>query len=430
MSSWLDKVKTDFKITFADNRDYYPKWVNAKKKFDANYTEFVFRGLEGSLVDRRLSRGTRYELELYFDNTDINGLSQDNLELSDVFYQSTKYTKDGVKCPPMTISHPFYGKFIAQPLGFEFDNTEYNVTKISTTIIETISEQSIAPKQIKKETIRSLANASINILSSNYNELVKIPSTTDVLAQTNVTNSINNDFSKSALIIQSDLDKLSNLYNLTMGYIQDGQSLVNSGINTIAYIESLALLPASFAMTTANRLATLITSINNLTSLATNAVNVTLNAYKYLFENIGATLLNAMNVTSVTPAPNDYVNANDVVNVIDDLVNTYNSYIITLDSLQSANGGMIGGYIPNATNLQTVTDIFLLTVNSLFDIVANSKIQYTVYLPEDSNIILVAYKYLGLQPDDSTIDAIISLNDLTLDELITLKKGRKIIYYA
>lgn len=421
--AWIEKIKTDLSLKFGDGNTYTPKWVNATKKYESNYTEFIFKGLSGSFVDRRLPRGTRYELELYFDATAINGVSQDNLDLSDAFFKSSIYN-DGIKSPSITLVHPFYGQLQVQSLGWEFDNTDLNVTKISGTVIETLQEFGLAYPESKPDVIQAKAQAVIRTFSDTYNRVVAIPSAQDILSQSQSANAVI-DSETGFIILQSDLDKLQNAYNAANGFIAMGEAAINQGINTFGYLAYLATLPATFAMTVVNRIAFLTACINNLTF---NSLLST--TQKLLWEEMAGLFQSSMYVSSVTGITNDYKNANDVISVADGLIAQYNAYMANLDTLQTATGGQLNSYFPDPANIQAITDIFLYTINALYDIAANSKKQYTVYLPQDSDIITVAYQYLGLQPDDSTIDAIINLNNLTLDEFITLPKGRAITYYA
>ena len=124
-ASWLDKINTDLKITFADGKSYYPKWVNAQRKYESNYTEFLFRGVKGSLIDRRLNKGMRYEVELYFDNTDIKGLVDDCIFSSTEFMKSSMYSSDNIHGDAFDLIHPFYGHTKVQHTGFEFDNSDF-----------------------------------------------------------------------------------------------------------------------------------------------------------------------------------------------------------------------------------------------------------------------------------------------------------------
>ena len=65
--------------------------------------------MPGSLLDRREIKGTRFNLEIYFQGAD-------HLDLSDDFIESAKDKRF------WTLTHPFYGKMFVQPLSMGVDN--------------------------------------------------------------------------------------------------------------------------------------------------------------------------------------------------------------------------------------------------------------------------------------------------------------------
>ena len=90
--------------------------------------EFNFPGVSGSLVSRRLPKGRRYALELYFQG-------EDNTTIADAFETSADDPR------PWTLSHPLYGQLTVQPLSLSFDNSKMNSTRVTGTVVETITDQ-------------------------------------------------------------------------------------------------------------------------------------------------------------------------------------------------------------------------------------------------------------------------------------------------
>ena len=329
------------------------------------------------------------------------------------------------KSPAFTVSHPLYGAFLAQHLGFEFDNSEYNVTKITGTIVETIKESKISYQVDAVSTVSSMWQSTNVIFQNNINSDIPQPKAREILSMSQSANAIYNS-ENGFLLVQTDLDKLRNAYNSAIAYINTAETAVEAGVNVFGYLLFLASLPATFTLSVLNRLQYL---QNSIASLPYQIASMTENE-KRIWESVAGALNLAMYGTVVTNITDDYTTVDDVNQVIAMLTNSYNNYIINIDAMQSSNGGVLGGYVANAQNIQSITDTYIFTVNTLYDIAANSKKPYTVYLQRADNFINVAYKYLGLLPDDSTMDSIIQLNNLSLDELILMQQGRKILYYA
>ena len=64
-------------------------------------------------------------------------------------------------------------------------------------------------------------------------------------------------------------------------------------------------------------------------------------------------------------------------------------------------------------------------------LLAENAAQQRIYRTEkDTNVILMAYKFYGLLPDDSTIQRVIDENNICLNEILQIKKGRDLVYYV
>ena len=120
-----------------------------------------------------------------------------------------------------------------------------------------------------------------------------------------------------------------------------------------------------------------------------------------------------------------------MVQVIDIITTAWNDYVRNLDDVQSTNGGREGSYIPDPTPVYGLGRLINYTITSLFTIAAGSKQQRTMYVADDITLAGLAYKVYGdLQPDDSTITLLRETNEIGMDELLIIQKGRKIIYYV
>jgi hypothetical protein len=71
----------------------------------------------------------------------------------------------------------------------------------------------------------------------------------------------------------------------------------------------------------------------------------------------------------------------------------------------------------------------MLTVSNLFDLAFDAQQERVVYLPKDSNLVLLTHKYMGLANDEN-MQRFREINNIKLKELFRIKKGRKIKYYV
>lgn len=404
--SWIERINTDFKITTGDTAQYFPKWLNANKSVEYNTAEFNFKGVSGSLVSRRLPKGRRYNIEIIFDGADC-------FDTSDAFDKSAANSK------AWTISHPVYGQIVVQPLGLSFDNSVYNITKITGQIVETIGTQALNTGVSAPDIVIASATASKQLFAETFAAEVPTPlvATTQVLRTNNdgLFNSI-----KDLVSDATDFTALTNIYNQANNALN---SDINDVVSTISLVQDVAFAPVYFVGKVAKRLAFLQLQFESI--LASLGITP---QKKAAYENNAAACVQAMCAASMTNT--DYITRNDVLDAVGVILGTYNQYVTNLDALQTDTGGEITSYVPNANAMFTLSDLVNYTVASLFDVAASAKQQRTMYVKEDTNLILLAYSLYGLIPDDSTIDALKADNSIGLNELLEIKKDRKIIYYV
>ena len=127
--SWVTRIR-DIQLTIVtgDGVEYRPLWKEARKNINFNREAFDFIGIRGTYVERKEVQGTQYPILLYFTGEDC-------IDVANRFEQSTRDPR------PWTIKHPFYDDLTVQPLNLEFDNTQYNVSKITGTLWETITQK-------------------------------------------------------------------------------------------------------------------------------------------------------------------------------------------------------------------------------------------------------------------------------------------------
>lgn len=406
--SWINKIQTNIQITTGDGRVYNPLYFLAPKTVEYNVSEFNFPNVEGTLVIRGTPKGAKHKLEIIFQG-------DDHLDQCLNFEISCKDKR------PWTLIHPFYGKLFVQPSSLSFDPTGYNTSVVTGELTETITDEypriTIDPKDksfFDSENTDESFNESFSNIQFKTSDVGNLSNSTDDLFQIGASSVKSGDQSNQYL----------NLYGLASSSIfnvfSDASFAATSISNFIQY-------PFQFEDNIQNRLNLL---INQFNVLGKELSNLTSPNDKKIYEFFAGSVVNAIIKTSLNPIGADYFNASSVYSVIDSVLNVYNLYIQNLDFLQTDNNGTVNSYVPTFKPLQSLSSLVNYTVSNLFTIAFGSRQERTLILENDSNVILLAHRFYGLQPDDSTINEFISTNSIGSNEYYEVLKGRKLIYYV
>jgi hypothetical protein len=405
--SWIEKINTDFIIVTGDNKSFKPKWLNATKAIEYNVAEFNFPDTAGTLVNRGTPKGRKYNLELYFQG-------DNNLDDADKFEKSANDPR------PWSISHPFYGTISVQPTDLLFDNSKYNITKITGSVVETIIDKSPKTSVNPQDKILSKTTPLGEKFSNSFVTNVK-PTSKDLSKLINWTGSTY-AVGKKAVKLTVDAEKYFNIFNEATAAVL---KITSFPLQAMIKIQALINYPAMFVNTVKNRIKTLVDQFN---VLRTTLKNVTNRSDKKVYEHNGGVMVAALTTAAVTNI--DYKSRNEVVAVINYIVTSYNTYLADLDSLQTTTAGTPESYVPDVDCMIALNEIVNLTVSNLLLIAIDSKQERSVLVEEDTNIVLLAHRFYGLTVEDSTLDDLIVTNNIGLNELLSIKKGRKILYYV
>jgi len=405
--SWIDKVSSDFIIVTGDGKSYRPLWLNAVKTFDFNVTEFEFINQQGGLIDRQEPRARRFNLSIFFEG-------ENNLEESEAFEQSS-FDKRA-----WTITHPYYGQIIVQPLGISFDNTKHNVSQITTTVVETITEE--FPQSVESNVDKIISDV------AETNELLSTPLANEQLSSSDIQDirTQNTSLYNRGKNVATGLDSETyfnafNTANNALFVIQDNP------IQSIIDLQYLALAPARFVQSTAIRFKLLSRQFNELRGLIPQTSD---KSKKIIYQSNLGTNLTAQTLSLATPIEGEYKTAIQVLDLAEELQVNYNNYITDLDSLMSDNGGELDSYIPNQEPLYALNDLVNFTIVNLINIALDSRRERSLILGYDTNIIELTHRLYGLDPSDDNINELMEQNNLSFDEILQIKHGRKIIYFV
>lgn len=404
--SWIEKIQDELIITTGDGKEYKPNWINATKTKDYNIAEFNFPNLAGTLVSRGTAMGRKFALELFFQG-------ENHLETSDAFERSADDRR------AWTLSHPFYGNIIVQPTSLSFDNTGYNITKITGTVIETITEDNPRTTVPPKEQIIRMQE-----MMSEDLELATTatPSAGDVDRSLATTEE---SFSQGVKIITlpEEFEEYNNAYNDALAAVN---TAIASPVLAMRALNTMLTQPAKFTLSVKTRIDCLINTFNTLRGTIDGIISV---AGKQFYQNQCSSVLGGMCLSVATPLDADFKNSVQAIDLIDKLLENYDLLIDDLDSLQTANGGNTTSFIPDPTILGDLSNMMSYTISNLYNIALNSRQERSIITEYDSNIILLTHRLYSLDPSDSNIDELIENNGWGLNHILGIKKGTKVIYY-
>jgi hypothetical protein len=404
--SWIERIKNKISITCADGKVYQPEWINASKQLEWHTSEFDFPELDGTFVNKKRRRGTRYNLELFFQG-------EFHLDTSAAFEKSLNARG------PILIQHPFYGILTVQAPMFLVDNSGLNVSKWTGTVIETIVETN--PK-INVDPVDSIRVQKIYADELFAKALLLPPNTTDINTML-YNNERNYKLTIPLLTVPAEVNQYNNLFNVANSAVN-----VATASPLLAMRTTIAMLtaPARFTISVKNRIDLLNRQFLNLRSTVSGLTNP---ASKQIYQNLAGSIITSMCYASSIPGAGDYRSSPAVIDIIETIIEAFNNYVIDLDLLQTLNGGTPSSYIPNADSLIALNQLLNLAISNLFLISLASRNERFIITEADTNIIILTHRFYGLDNSDNNMNELIANNNIGLYELIQIKKGRKIVYY-
>ena len=379
------------------------------KTTDFNVAEFEFPNIEGTLVKRSLVKGTKMKLEFYFQG-------EEHLTEALRFENSAKDKR------PFKLLHPYFGKMTVQPTSLSYDSTGLGLTKITGDFIETISDEYPRliedPKNKIALDFENTQNTSVASFGANV-----LPTVLDSTLM------LNNNTSIYAL--GSESIKSGNQANEYFQLFQTANaavSVIASDVSLAAQtVTNLYVYPSLFVSGVKGRLTLL---ANQLTGVTSDIENLLTFNEKTIAEFSGGAIISAMVNATINPDSGDYQTANEVVESIDSILLSWNSYLNMLDILQTSTNDTVGSYVPDFNSLQGLIGLVNFGTANLIGIALNASSERSLILESDSNAIILAHRFYGLSDGDKELNRFINQNNLSVSELLEIKKGKRVVYYV
>jgi hypothetical protein len=411
--SWEEQLTAKMKITTGDGSIYEPLYRvdDNKYSYDFNISEFEFPEVTGTKVDRRLPKGRRFPLVLYFQGSD-------NFDQAEAFRISSNNLN------PWTVLHPIFGQIIGHPLSLGFDNSRINVTKINVTVVESITDDGPRTTADAKETALLATDTSRETNNAFLIAGVTDPEVTDVTLMNSNVDDLYNEGSKSI----GDSEIAAEYFNL----FSEATNAINVALNdfgsAVNAVNAFIIYPAQFLVEVKLRFNTL---KNQALALSATIENLTTPNEKKIFESQKGALVSAAIETVLTPVGDEYKSAVDVLFIMEETLTLYNDFIDELNTLQTPNGTETDSYLPDYQFMFDLNYAANYAVSNLLAIALSAQQERIVYLEADSNLIIQAHRFYGLSSDDNEeLYRFINTNNIEFREYLQLKKGRKLKYYV
>jgi len=398
--SWKERIDIPFKIVTGDGITYTPLLSQENSlSIDMLASAFEFSGIDGSLVKRKATSGRTFSLIFFF-------VGDNHLNHSDNFIESAKNKK------PWTVSHPKYRELYVQPISIKREDSNFNKTGFSVEVQETIKQSYPNSLRSKTDSIRTLSDNATIAGGNAFDIAVSSISAED---ESLMAGSINNTHEQYSQDIRTaeDATDLQNSYQKALTAI--------SSLD-ISTVQAFVTTPVNSASSVTSRLSQLIRAYNQISDLSTFSL-------KEYFQAIGASIIAGMCLSSINPNKGDYSKRKNVAIVTAIIKDTYANYLNTLDSIQDENLSLAEAFNADANVIKAVDRAVKETIANLNEVVFGALVENTYKAPYPTNLILLTHYLLGGVTDKS-ITELIEANDFNRDELVYIKKGREVVYYA
>lgn len=404
--SWIDKIQNDLIITTGDGVQYKPSWLNASYDKEYNVTQFNFPRLKGTLVRRNEPMGRKLTLEIYFTGAD-------HLDTASDFSTSADDKR------VWKLEHPYYGILYVQPLSINVNNSDHNVSKITIPVMETILEDS--PK-VTLAPVETIAVKKILLDETMTQSLTAEIQPVDVTAMANNNRKMFN-IAIPVFKIPEEFAEYTDLFNKANAAVNKATQFPLEAMRTLT---TLISYPAKLSQSVKSRVQLLIDQFNTLRSTVEGITGV---SGKQVYQNTAGSIISTIALAASTPSPGDYRSSIETVDTMDSLLDSYNAFIADLDLLQGDNGGSPDSYIPDPSAIIDLSALVSITVSSLFSIALAAKKERSIITEYDTNWIVLTHRLYSLDPTDDNLSELMDNNNVGLNELLLVKKGRKVIYY-
>lgn len=404
--NWLDRINNiPFKIITGDGNEYLPlfKSSDSEKSKEFNTSSFEFINVYGTLVDRKKPKSGKFPLVFYFEG-------EDNITQADIFENSADDPRSWI------VIHPFYGRVVGQPMSIARKDSFLNSTEVSVDFWESIEVDYPTRNYSIKDNTRDRHDSVYLAAANSYVNNTKFSSVDISKNQVNILTIAGN-----AKKLQTN-DTYAQFQNALNKGLKAIDSLLSTPLAAIQNIQQLLDLPSRYEKAIEGRIGSYLSTYERLKDSIDTLVD------KKYFESIGASTIASMADSMVNPLSTDYVLVSDIEKMYKKLNDTHEDYKRVLDENKVSIYDIKKNWNPDATVQKELNDIVTYTLANLFKLSFGAKRERIIYTDKKTNAILLVHRYVGLDNDDDNLIKFIDRNNIKLNELFSIQKGRKIIY--
>lgn len=404
--SWENNIKNiRFSITTGDGKIYFPFWKTGEKSKEFNTTVFDFIDVRGSLVERKKPKSSKYPFTFWFQG-------EDNIEQSEEFERSAEDNRLWI------ITHPFYGTIKGQPVSIARNDQSFNITEITVDFWESIeADYPVSNFSVKDNTYEKKQSVlAVSAISYSAKGDFK---TTDIIKN-----------KESANITASNFKDLQNnetnadYQNAISAALKANDNLLIDPLNAIQKTQQLLDLPSSYEVPVFSRLKSFLNAYNQLKKPVQSVED------KLFFETQAGSCIASYCNASINPLEGEYKRVPEVEKVSSDLLSMYEDYLTILDGYSVSNYDIENTYHPDSLVQKELNSLVMFTIGNIYELAFDAQRERVVYTDKETNLIILTHRYLGLDASDENIQEFRIINGITLRELFSIKKDRKIIYYV
>jgi len=378
--SWLEKIQNQLTITTGDGETHTPEWLPSTKIVSYNLSSFEFPNVEGTLTRRGQVKGNKFNIKFIFQG-------DDHLEEADAFEKSSKDPR------AWNISHPYHGNIKVQPIALNFDNSKYNVTEISGTIIETIDD--VFPKSEVEPTdkITNDKEALDDTSSEGYANNNPIPTEAD---KTDMSTTVDNLEESTGNAITSDIEETAFRTRIDSANAAILQATTKP-LAAMRAIQAVINFPVLLAQTVQARVNLLTEQFNALLEIVINNPEALRKGQKVFFETNGTTIISTMiGVTVASKEKSDFTTRDSVSEMIGIIIGNYNNFTATLDLIQSGSSEIEEAYFPDYQSQFDLNSLVNFGLSNLFNIGLDAQQERSIILENDTNVINLTHRLYGM----------------------------------
>jgi hypothetical protein len=410
--SWRENIDTSISIVCGDGNTYTPLYRISPRSKDYNTSEFDFPGIKGTYVDRRQPRGYTQTVDLIFQGADHL-----------IEYQEFIRSADDLR--PWAVYHPMFGNIDVQPKRVEEDPTGLGLTEVRVQWMETILQIGPITKIDAKDKVQFDALALEETNAQAFENNLNTPNAQEkVQMQTN----LDAAYTLSQKEISNDIEAAAyfDLYTKASSKINEG---IDKGAILASTIIRVLAYPAIFTTGIKERLLLLKRQFLSISDRFDQYNNL---GEKVVYETNAVAIVTAMANAAVTNTNGQQLgSASEIIEASGILTNTYDSLIANLETLQTPLAGTPTSYTPDTNVISALDALINLAASQLFIVALDARQERVVILTEDTNLLQLTHKYYGLNPlDDSKINEFMDQNNIGPNEILQIKKGRRIVYYV